>query len=222
MATVEQITARAFHAAEGLADWRVVGEGACTFFRTGSFAQGAQLVQAIGQLDGLADHQPDLDVRWTGVMVRLITITPDYYGLSQRDLELAREISRVAREVGVSVDPSVVQTVQVTIDALDIPRVMPFWRAVLGYADRGDSPEDLVDPLTRGASFWFQQMAAPRPQRNRLHIDIWVAYDQAEPRIAAALAAGGRLISDNNAPAWWVLADPEGNEACIATTLTRD
>jgi 4a-hydroxytetrahydrobiopterin dehydratase len=99
---------------------------------------------------------------------------------------------------------------------------MPFWRAVLGYRDRGDSPEDLIDPHGRGPSFWFQQMDAPRPQRNRIHIDVWVPHDQAEARIAAALAAGGHLVTDEHAPAWWVLADAEGNEACVAPWMSRD
>jgi len=129
----------------------------------------------------------------------------------------------VARELDVLADPSAVQTVQVTIDALVGPEVMPFWRAVLGYEYRGDSPdEDLVDPHGRGASFWFQQMAAPRPQRNRIHIDVWVPHDQAEARIAAAIAAGGHLVTDQHAPSWWVLADAEGNEACVATWMSRD
>jgi 4a-hydroxytetrahydrobiopterin dehydratase len=128
----------------------------------------------------------------------------------------------VARELGVLADPSAVQTIQVTIDALVGPEVMPFWRAVLGYRDRGDSPEDLIDPHGRGPSFWFQQMDAPRPQRNRIHIDVWVPHDHAEARIAAAIAAGGHLVTDQYAPAWWVLADAEGNEACVATWMGRD
>jgi 4a-hydroxytetrahydrobiopterin dehydratase len=123
----------------------------------------------------------------------------------------------------VAADPSAVQTVQLTIDALVIPEVLPFWRAVLGYQERGDSPEeDLVDPRGRGPSVWFQQMDAPRPQRNRIHVDVWVPHDQAEARVAAALATGGRLATDEHAPAWWVLADPEGNEVDVATWMTRD
>jgi len=157
-----------------------------------------------------------------GVVVRLLTITHDYYGLSERDVELARQISAVAHQLGVPADPSAVQTVQVTIDALVGTEVMPFWRAVLGYQDRGDSPEDLIDPHGRGASFWFQQMDAPRPQRNRIHIDVWVPHDQAEAWIAAAIAAGGHLVSDEHAPAWWTLADAEGNEVDVATTMSRD
>jgi 4a-hydroxytetrahydrobiopterin dehydratase len=128
----------------------------------------------------------------------------------------------LAREHGVAADPEQVQTVQVSIDAIDIPKVKAFWRAVLGYRDREDTAEDLIDPLFRGTSIWFQQMDAPRPQRNRIHFDVWVGPDQAEARIKAALAAGGRLLSDRNAPMWWVLADPEDNEVCIATSQNRD
>ena len=41
-------------------------------------------------------------------------------------------------------------------------------------------------------------------------------------RIERALAAGGRLVSDSRAPAFWILADPEGNEACVCTWQGRD
>jgi 4a-hydroxytetrahydrobiopterin dehydratase len=218
----ERITARQFHQADGVKDWRVLGEGACTYFRTGSFAASARLVQAISELAGLDGHHPDVDLRQGDVTVRLITITRDYYGLSQHDLELARQISAAARELGVAADPSAVQTVQVTIDALVSAEVMPFWRAVLGYEYRSDSPEeDLIDPQGRGPAFWFQRMDAPRPQRNRIHIDVWVPHDQAEARIAAALAAGGRLVSDEHAPTWCTLADAEGNEVDVATAMGR-
>ena len=216
------ISPRQFHEAEGVEDWRLVAEGACAYFRTGSFATAARLVDAIGALPDLDDHHPDVDVRHDGVTVRLITITRDDFGLSERDLELARQISAIARELGVPADPSAVQTVLVTIDARVLPQVMLFWRAVLGYADRADSPEDLVDPHFRGPSLWFQQMDTPRPQRNRIHVDVWVPHDQAEARVAAAIAAGGHLVTDKHAPSWWVLADAEGNEACIGTWLGRD
>jgi 4a-hydroxytetrahydrobiopterin dehydratase len=219
----ERITPGQFHEAAGVEDWRVLGEGACAYFRTGSFAAGAQLVHAISQLAGLHDHHPDVDLRHEGVIVRLITITHDYYGLSERDVELARQISAAARELDMPADPTAVQTVQVTIDALVPPEVLPFWRAVLGYQNRSDSPdEDLIDPNGRGPSFWFQQMDAPRPQRNRIHVDVWVPHDQAEARVAAAIAAGGHLVTDEHAPSWWVLADAEGNEACVATWTSRD
>ena len=170
------------------------------------------MVQAIGDLATAAAHYPDVDLRPDGVTVRLFT--PQAEGLTRRDVELARRISAAARGLDVAAEPAVVQHVQVAIDALVMPEVRPFWHAVLGYDEVGD--EDLLDPHRRLPSFWFQQMDAPRTGRNRIHIDVYLPHDQVEARIAAALAAGGRIISDANAPGWWTLADPEGNEVDLA------
>jgi len=214
----ERITPKQFHASDGIDDWRVLFGGACAYFRTGSFATGVALISAIDTLAEAANHHPDVDLRYAGVTVRLITHDVD--GLSERDVDLARRISIAARQLNIPADPAAVETVQVTIDALDRSKVMPFWRAVLGYRQVGD--EDLVDPNGRGPSFWFQQMDTPRPQRNRVHVDVSVPHDQAEARVAAAIAVGGHLVSDRHAPAWWTLADPEGNEADVATWMGRD
>ncbi|MEP6468216.1 MAG: VOC family protein [Chloroflexota bacterium] len=223
MEATEQVTPRDFEAAEGVEDWRVLAEGACVFLRTGSFAESARLVQAIGELPGVAKHPPAVDVREGGVTVRLITATDDYLGMTENDVQIARQISAAARELGLSADPSAVQSVLVIPGAPDIGEVMPFWRAVLGYEPRPDSPdEDLVDPQDRGAAFWFETMEEPRPGGGgAIHLAIWVPHDQAEARIAAALAAGGRMVRDEYAPSWWTLADAAGNEADIATTMGR-
>jgi 4a-hydroxytetrahydrobiopterin dehydratase len=208
-----------FHAADGVEDWRVLFDGAYAYFRTGSLAGGVALVNAIGKLAGAADRHLGLDLRDAGVTVRLM-MTPEIGGLDPGVVDLARQISAAARDLGVPADPAAVQRLQVSIDALVVPEVMPFWRAVLGYEQLGD--EDLLDRHAHGPSIWFQQMDAPRPQRNRIHVDLSVPHDQAEARVAAALAAGGRLVSDRHAPAWWTLADAEGNEVDIATWLGRE
>ena len=220
----EHIAPDQFHAAEGVEDWRVLGEGACAFFPTESFAAGARLVEAISRLPGLDAHQPDVDLRQDGVTVRLLTTGDDWFGMSTRDVELARQISAVAKGLGLAADPTAVQSLLVIPGAPDTAAVMPFWRAVLGYEPRRDSPdEDLVDPRSRGPSFWFEQADEPRPDGGgAIHVAIWVPYEQAEARIAAALAAGGRMVRDEFAPAWWTLADAAGNEADIATTKGRD
>lgn len=222
--TTEPITLRDFMEADGVEDWRMVSEGACAFFRTGSFAASADLVRAVADGTDDAGHPPDVDIRPGGVTVRLITVTDDHFGMSQRDVELAQTISAVAREQGVSADPSAVQSLLVIPGAPVRAEVMPFWRAVLGYEPRPDSPdEDLVDPLGRGPAFWFEAMDEPRPDGGgAIHVAIWVPYEQAEARVAAAIAAGGRLVRDEFAPAWWTLADAAGNEADIATTEHRD
>jgi 4a-hydroxytetrahydrobiopterin dehydratase len=215
-------TARGFLDAGGVEDWRILGEGACAFFRTPSLLTAAQFVQAVAALSDDLGEAPDVDLRRDGVTVRLFDVTPDNYGLASGHAELARQVSALARELDLPADPSVLQTVQVTVDALVAADVMPFWRAVLGYEPRPDSPEeDLVDPRGRGPGFWFQPMDAPRPQRNRLHVDVWVGHDRGEDRVAAAVAAGGRVLDDSHAPMWWVLADAEGNEACVATIAGR-
>ena len=210
----ERIERRRFHEL----DWRVVRDAASTHFRTGSFAKGVALVDAIGKLADAANHHPDVDLRYRGVTVRMRT--HDEGGLTERDVALAGQISDAARELGIPIDVSGLQMIQVAIDALVIPDVLPFWRAVLGYTQEDD--EDVVDPDDQGPPFWFQQMDAPRPQRNRIHIDLYVPHDQAEARVAAALAAGGHVVNDENAPEWWTLADSEGNEVDVAPWPDQD
>jgi 4a-hydroxytetrahydrobiopterin dehydratase len=222
---LDQISPKQFHESEGVEDWRVLGgDGATAFFRTGSLATAAQLVQAISALPGVDDERPAVDVRHDGVTVRMITFSTEYAGMTQRHVALARGISAAARKLGLTADPSAVQSVSIIPGATSRAAVMPFWRAALGYEPRVDSPaEDLVDPHDRGPAFWFEQMEEPRADGGgAIHIVIWVPYEQAQARIAAALAAGGRMVRDTFAPSWWTLADAAGNEVDIATTTGRD
>jgi 4a-hydroxytetrahydrobiopterin dehydratase len=206
-----QITAGQFHAADGVEDWRCLYHVVSAYFRTMSLAGGIAFVDEIGRIVGEAEQEYlKVDLRNSGVAV----------SLGRRDIALARRISVAARELDIPADPGVVQLVNVTLDALVGVDVLPFWRAVLGYRQIGD--DYLFDPSFRGPGFGLQQMDVARPQRNRVHIDVAVPHDQAETRIAAALAAGGHLVSDVHAPMWWVLADAEGNEVCVATWVGRE
>ncbi len=184
---------------------------------TGDFATGLALVDAVGALAEAAGHHPDIDLRYG--LVQLALSSHDAGGVTDRDIALAEQISALVAERGLRPDHGALSIVKVAIDALDIPSVRPFWAAVLGWPAKAS---DVVDPAGRGPDVWFQQMNAPRPQRNRIHVDVSVAHDEAEARVAAALAAGGQLVSDAHAPAFWVLADAEGNEACICTWQGRD
>ena len=217
------ITGREFAASEGVGEWRVVGDGACAFFPTPSLAASVQLLQAIAQVPGVETHPPDVDVRPDGVTVRLVTVSDDWYGMTRRDAEIARQISGAARRLGLAADPSSVQSVLIIPGAPDPARVMPFWEAALGYVRRPDSPdEDLVDPRGRGPALWFEAMEQPRPDGNgAVHVAVWVPAEQAETRLAAALAAGGRMVRDEFAPSWWTLADDAGNEVDIASVTGR-
>jgi 4a-hydroxytetrahydrobiopterin dehydratase len=211
--------------------WRYVLGMLRTTLPAGSLAEAAEVaarvVAACG--DG-ADGSLSVDVRPDLVVLSLQSRVSA--SVTDREVELARRISEAAGGLGLATDAGLgdpalrsVQVLEIAIDALDIAAVRPFWKAVLGYADEpGHSgPEDpLVDPVGQGPAVWFQQMDAPRPQRNRIHLDVSVPHDEARRRIQATLAAGGTLVYDAEAPAFWVLSDPEGNEACITTWEGRD
>jgi 4a-hydroxytetrahydrobiopterin dehydratase len=208
----DSISPREFREAEGTEDWRVVGDGARAYFTTGSFLAGAVFVAAIADLADAANHHPDVDLRYAGVAVRLNR--HDVGDISERDVALARRISAAARELGVLANPTAIQSLQVAIDAVDVAGVRAFWLAVFGYTAVEDA--DLSDPRALGPNVWIQQIDAARPERNTIHLDLYVPRDQVEARLAAALAAGGRIVNDANAPDWWTLADPEGNEVDLA------
>lgn len=224
MTTTDVISPSAFQDADGLEDWRVLGDGACAFYRTDSFAASADLVRAIGEIPGIDDHPPAIDVRAGGVTFRQVTAADDHFGMTRRDVDIARRISEVANARGLRADPSAVQNVLVIPGAPKGTPVMPFWRAVLGYEPRPDSPEeDLVDPHDRGPGFWFEEMQEARADGGgSIHVGVWVPREQADARVAAALAAGGHLVRDAHAPSWWTLADAAGNEADVATATGRD
>ena len=200
-----------------LPGWRVLLGKVHATYLTGTVAAGMEFVTRIIELAEAANHHPDIDLRYHAAHVTLVS--HDVGGLTERDVNLARQITELADDLGIETDTSIPQSTEIAIDAMDIPAVKPFWRAAFGYVDQGSV--DLVDPLGIGPAVWFQQMDKPRPQRNRIHLDITVPHDVAEGRVAAAISAGGHLVSDAAAPAFWVLADPEGNEACICTWQGR-
>jgi 4a-hydroxytetrahydrobiopterin dehydratase len=206
-------TAKAFHEADGVEDWRVLFSGAHAYFRADSFAQGARFVSAIADIADAVGHFPDVDLRPEGVTVR--TASGDYGALSERDVELARRISAKARTLGLEPDPSQVQVVGIAVAHDAGVDVGPFWAAALGYKSLGPDG-DVVDRHRRNPHFSFQGLKPPRPGRGRTHIDVSVPADQAEARVAAALAAGGRLADDTHVPHWWTLASPENHKVDIA------
>jgi 4a-hydroxytetrahydrobiopterin dehydratase len=217
--------------------WRLVLGELRTQVVTGSLPLAADVAGRVAAAAGAQGHLR-MDVRSDRVLLSVRTESVDW--VTPHDVELTRRLStvvdqefRLVTEPGLSEEAGTglseeagtgrcVQVLEIGIDAMDIAGIRPFWRAVLGYADEPGGGDALVDPLGQGPAVWFQQMDAPRPQRNRVHLDVSVPHDEAQPRIEAALAAGGKLTYDAEAPAFWVLADPEGNEACVTTWQGRD
>lgn len=219
----DYLTPSQFVASDGVDDWRVVVDCANAFFKAGSFAASAAFVEAIAALPRMGEIGTGVDIRHDGVTVKLLTQADDWWGPSARDVDLARAISAIAREHGLTPNPTAIQGFLVIPGGPDTAAIMPFWRAALGYEPRRDSPdEDLVDAHDRGPAFWFEGMDEPRSDGGgAIHIAVWLPYEEAEARVQAALAAGGHLVR-SVAPMWWTLADAAGNEVDIATTKNRD
>jgi 4a-hydroxytetrahydrobiopterin dehydratase len=134
--------------------------------------------------------------------------------LEERHVQLAHAVSAVAREHGAVADRTRVQEVQLAISARPDEIDIGFWRAVLGYVELAD--DNAVDPLGHGSTGWMQDLDPAKSLRHAMHVDVSVAREQAEHRLAAAVAAGGRIVEDSHAPAAWILADRAGNRVCIA------
>lgn len=204
----------------GLADWRQLALGLYARFATKGFAAGLDLVNAIGAVAEEMDHHPDLDLRWGHLNVR--TFSHDVNAVTGRDVALARRISELAAERGIAARPATVAAVELALDTADWSRVKPFWAAVLGVSGGREGVDDeLVDFAGQLPGLWFQETDEHEPPRQRWHLDVWVPHDEAERRIAAALEAGGTLVSESEAPSFTVLADADGNKACVCTVLSR-
>jgi 4a-hydroxytetrahydrobiopterin dehydratase len=222
----QRLSRQAASDAVGDRGWRLVLGALCSSVAVRSLAEAVEVsARAVAACGDDADGHLRIDARADRVV--LTVQSPGVGAVTDADARLARAIT----EAGLKTEPGVggsasrsVQLLEIAVDALDIAAVRPFWRAVLGYTDEPGAPADgpLIDPLGQGPAIWFQQMDALRPQRNRLHFDVSVPHDEAARRIEAAVAAGGRVLSEARAPAFWVLADPEGNEACVTTWQARD
>ena len=69
--------------------------------------------------------------------------------------------------------------------------------------------------MGHGSTFWMQELDPDRPLRPQMHVDGSVARAHAEEHLAAAVAAGGRIVEESEAPAAWLLSDRAGNPVCI-------
>jgi 4a-hydroxytetrahydrobiopterin dehydratase len=199
----------------GLTGWAYLPDALQTRIRTKDFTTALQVVNAVGEAAEEMNHHPDLDLRWGRVDVLLTS--HDSGGVTERDLRLAHRITAIAAAAGVRCESASVSRLELGLDSPDASAVAPFWAAVLAGKQDGD---DVVDPYGAVPLVWFQKSGAEEP-RQRWHPDVWVEPEQVQPRIDAAVAAGGSLVSDDAAPRFWVLADPEGNRVCLCTWQGR-
>jgi 4a-hydroxytetrahydrobiopterin dehydratase len=203
----------------GLDDWRKLATRLHARFETGDFVSGLAFVTAITDAAEAMNHHPDVLLTYPRVDITLLS--HDVGMLTDRDLRLARKISEIAAERGIKALPREVATLELALDTADHAAIGPFWAALLTGSTTSLHGSDVVDPSGRVPLLWFQDTDAHETPRQRFHLDLWLPPDVAEERIAAAVAAGGAVVDDSQAPSFTVLADSEGNRACICTMLER-
>jgi len=215
----EWISPAEFHRAPGVSDWRVTGTGPQTVFTATSLSHAASLITPVVAAAERYGILPDVDVRPEGVVVRVPYRSPE--GIPAAAAEFAAAVSGAAAELQLTADPSLAQSIGIYVAQHSQADVRPFFTAALGYEPFGDT--DAVDPLRCGPQLAFNPITGDSPARGRTHFDVFVPADQARARVDAALAAGGRLVDESYAPAWWSLASPDNHGVDIASwTDTSD
>lgn len=206
------ISAAEFHRALGVSAWRVTATGPQAVFTADSLAAASALVAPVVAAAERFGIQPDIDVRAEGVVVHVPLRTFD--GIPAAAPAFAAAVSEAAAQLGLQADPSQAQSVGIYVAQHSEADARPFFLAALGYEPLGDT--DAVDPLRRGPQLAFNPISGDASGRGRTHFDVYVPADQARARVDAALAAGGRLVSDAYAPAFWSLASPDNHGVDIA------
>lgn len=205
------ISPAAFHMVEGVEAWHVTSHGAEAIFRASSLAEAAGIVPTLVEEAERAELTPDVDLRPEAVAVRVGFVGSTLPGGLTA---FAAAVSIAAAEAGLRPDPGAIQAVDLYVAEHSATTTRSFWSAVLGYTPIGDT--DAVDPLRRGPQLAFNPIRGDRPGRGRTHVDLHVPAEVALERVSAGLAAGGRLVDQSHAPAWWTLASPDNHGVDVA------
>lgn len=220
--------------AAGLGDWRKLAQPLAARYRVPSLVSGAEFVSAVTEAAVALGRDPEIRLGRGFVDVAVSTVDegPGGRWVTADDVELAHTVTGLARERGLTAVPGEVAQLELALDTADETAVARFWSALLtgGAGSTGSdtagsdtAPQvlDVLDPTNRVPNVWFQKTDAHQIPRQRWHLDLWLAPEVADARIAAAVAAGGTVIDASDAPSYTVLADPEGNKVCVCTSLDR-
>ena len=111
---------------------------------------------------------------------------------------------------------------EIALDTAHEDSIAPFWSVLLTGSPDNKIYDSVFDPSGRVPGLWFQGTEYHETPRQRWHFDLWLASEVTAERITAAVATGGSIVEESAAPAFIVLADPDGNRACVCTALERD
>ncbi len=203
-----------------LADWRKLAQALHARYSAPNYVAAAKFVAALAPIADAEGHQPDLKLTSGVVDVSLCT-HEDGLWVTQKDVDMARRISEIAREHGLEPEPGGVTQLEIALDTAHEDNVGAFWSVLLTGSPGNKIYDSVFDPTARVPGLWFQGTDEHETPRQRWHFDLWVAPEEVEGRIAGALAAGGSVVDDSGAPSFTVLADPDGNRVCVCTPTGR-
>ncbi|NHA69257.1 VOC family protein [Phycicoccus flavus] len=220
--------------AAGLTEWRKLAQGLHARYLVDDFAAGARFVVAVGEAGDALGHHPSVSMDRGHVDLKLVSDDAIYreddgtehvvQWVTRQDLDLAARITAVAAEHGLTADPGAVGMVELGLDTADSGRVAPMWAALLSgdpqAQGRGTPGDEVRDDSGRSPNLWFGD--APDDEatpHQRFHVEVYVAPEVVEQRVAAAVAAGGTVVDDSGAPGLTVLADPDGNRGVLCTDV---
>lgn len=221
-----------------LTDWRKLAQGLHARYRVDDFSTGARFVAAVGEAGDALGHHPKVSMGDSHVDLKLSSpdaIYRDDEGtehvvewVTQLDVDLARRITEIAADHDLEPDPTSVSVIELGLDTADSATIAPVWAALLtgdAAAQGHGSPSDEIrDATGRVPNLWFGDADSQQTPRQRFHVEVYVAPEVAEQRIAAAVAAGGTVVDDSDAPGLTVIADQDGNTGvvCIDASAATD
>ncbi|TFV99856.1 4a-hydroxytetrahydrobiopterin dehydratase [Leifsonia flava] len=216
-----------------LTDWRKLAQGLHARYLVGDFGTGARFVTAVGEAGDEFGHHPSAMIGLGHVDLKLVSPDAIYRDddgteyvvewVTQQDVDLARRITEIAAEHRVAPDPSSVSVIELGLDTGRSATIAPVWAALLtGNADaqgHGSPSDEIRDATGRVPNLWFGDADEEETSNQRFHLEVYVAAEVAEQRIAAAVAAGGTVVDDSDAPSLTVIADQDGNTGviCVAS-----
>jgi len=205
---------------EGLVDWRKLAQGLHARYLSPDYLAAARFVSAVAEVAEAEDHRPDLRLTEGVIEVSLCT-HDDGLWVTQKDVDMARTISEIAKELELTSDPGAVTQLEIALDTAHEDGLSPFWSVLLTGSADNKIYDSIFDPSGRVPSLWFQGTDEHDAPRQRWHFDLWLAPEVADDRIAAAVASGGSIVDDSEAPSFTVLADCDGNRVCVCTAMGR-
>jgi len=221
-------------AAAGLTDWRKLAQGLHARYVIDDFATGTRFVVAVGEAGDEFGHHPRVSIGTGYVDLELVSDDAVYRDgegtehvvewVTQQDVDLARRITELAAGHGIVADPASVSEIELGLDTGRSATIAPVWAALLtGSAEsqgRGSPSDEIRDATGRVPNLWFGDDDGHGAVRQRFHLEVYVAPEAAEQRIAAALAAGGTVVDDSEAPGLTVIADQDGNTGVVCVDVS--